>query len=209
MILQQLVVGELATNCYLVGCPQTRRGMVIDPGGDGRNIVLQIRALQLKVEKIVLTHGHIDHWAAAAEVAEATGASVVMHAADAFMLTNPAVSLASYINGGASLRANDLLRDGDTVTAGTLKLRVLHTPGHTPGGICLYTPGIVFTGDTLFEGSIGRTDLPGGDLRRLITSIKEKLLVLPDETEVYPGHGPLTTIAGERRHNPYLTEVWD
>ncbi|HAG07864.1 MAG: Beta-lactamase domain-containing protein [Clostridia bacterium 62_21] len=209
MILHLLVVGELATNCYVLGCPRTHRGLVIDPGGDAPVIIEEIRKLQLNIEKIVLTHGHIDHWAAAGNVVEATGASVAIHTDDAFMLSNPAASLATYLKAGASLRPDVFLREGDTVTAGTLALRVLHTPGHTPGGICLYTPGTVFTGDTLFEGSIGRHDLPGGDLRRLIASIKEKLLVLPDETKVYPGHGSQTTIAGERRYNPYLTEAWD
>lgn len=209
MILQLLVVGELATNCYLLGCPRTHRGLVIDPGGDARVIIAQIQQLNLNIEKVILTHGHIDHWAAAGHVAEATGASVAIHAADAFMLSNPAASLATYVKPGASLRPDILLHDGDTVAAGTLEFQIMHTPGHTPGGVCLYTPGTVFTGDTLFEGSIGRHDLPGGDLRRLIASITEKLLVLPDETRVYPGHGPQTTIAGERCLNPYLTEVWD
>jgi glyoxylase-like metal-dependent hydrolase (beta-lactamase superfamily II) len=211
MILEQLVVGQLGTNCYLVGCPETRQGLVIDPGGEGRTIAARIRNLQLKVKRIILTHGHIDHWAGAGEVVAATGAPISLHREDAPLVGNPEASLAAFL-AGPQVRldvADDFLEDGAVVEVGRVKLRVLHTPGHTPGGICLYGAGIVFTGDTLFEGSIGRTDFPGGNLRQLIATIREKLLVLPDDTEVCPGHGPRTTIGYERRYNPYLTEVLD
>lgn len=208
MIVEQLVVGELATNCYLIGCRDTHAALVIDPGGDGAVIVERIKTLRLNVKKIILTHGHVDHWAAAGEVARVTGAPVLIHHADAFMLTDPAASLALYMGTRTPVEATSFLGDGDTVEAGKVKLEVLHTPGHTPGGVCLYTAGIVFTGDTLFEGSIGRTDLPGGDMRKLVSSIKKRLLVLPDDTEVCPGHGPRTTIGDERRYNPFLTGEW-
>ncbi|MBC7104518.1 MAG: MBL fold metallo-hydrolase, partial [Firmicutes bacterium] len=166
----------------------------------------RLKARGLKLRYIILTHGHVDHIAALGEVREATGAEVLIHAADAEMLTDPTRNLSLFT--GRRLRfspAERLLADGDVVEVGTVCLEVIHTPGHTPGGICLKTDDVVITGDTLFAGSIGRSDFPGGNHGQLIRSIKERLLCLPGHTRVYPGHGPETTIEEEKRYNPVLT----
>lgn len=207
MIVRMLTVGPLATNCYLVGCPKTREALVIDPGGDPLAILAEAGRLALHVRQIVNTHGHFDHTMANQDVKRATGATISIHALDASMLTNP---LASFSFWAGNLRpgpsADCLLQDGDEISAGTVRLTVAHTPGHSPGSISLIARQAVFTGDALFQGSIGRTDLPGGDYGQLIQSIKARLLVLPDETVAYTGHGPQTTIGQERRYNPFLLE---
>ncbi len=207
MIVRMLTVGPLATNCYLVGCPKTREALVIDPGGDPLTILAEAGRLALHVRQIVNTHGHFDHTMANHDVKKATGATIAIHALDASMLTNP---LASFSFWAGNLRpgpsADRLLQDGDEISAGTVRLTVAHTPGHSPGSISLIGDQAVFTGDALFQGSIGRTDLPGGDYEQLIQSIKARLLVLPDETVAYTGHGPQTTIGQERRYNPFLLE---
>ena len=199
-----LTVGDLATNCYVVGCEDTLEAIVIDPGGDADRILAQVRALNLRVTRIVDTHGHFDHTLANGAVKAATGAPVAIHQADADMLTNPLKSFAFWagsLKPGAP--ADSLLKDGDVVQFGHQELKVLHTPGHSPGSISLACPGLVFTGDALFQGSIGRTDFPGGSYDVLLRSIRTRLLTLPDETVAYTGHGPATTIGEERRSNPY------
>jgi len=206
LILHMLTVGSLGTNCYLVGCPQTNEAAVVDPGGDADLILGEARRLGLKITQIILTHGHFDHIAALRAVHEATGAPIAIHPADAPMLTNPLRSFAFWMG---SLQpcppADVLLNAGDVVRLGrTVQLSVRHVPGHSPGGIALVATGVVFSGDALFAGSIGRTDFPGGSYRQLIASIQSQLLTLPDDTVVYPGHGPLTTIGEERRYNPFL-----
>ncbi|MDD2421740.1 MAG: MBL fold metallo-hydrolase [Heliobacteriaceae bacterium] len=206
MIIRWLETGMIGANCYLVMCPETKEAAIIDPGDEGGRIMRLVTKEQAKVVVIINTHGHADHIGANREVKEATQAPLLCHEDDAPMLLSPAKNLSLFTGHAIQGPAADrLLREGDTVKIGkTITLEVLHTPGHTPGGISLKAPGVVFTGDTLFCGSIGRTDFPGGSFTNLIQSIKDKLLVLPDDTMVYSGHGPESTIGQERRTNPFL-----
>ncbi len=208
MIVKALVVGPFASNCFIVGSEGTQEGMVIDPGADAPNILDTIRELGLSITLIVATHNHIDHVGALRSVKDATGAKYAVHEADASEAKPAVFSRMTGLMLGSSLRAppkpDRLLKDGDVIEIGDLKFKVLHTPGHTPGGISLLGDGIVFSGDTLFNFGIGRTDLPGGDFGKLMNSIKSKLMVLPDSTIVYPGHGPETTVGAEKRANPFL-----
>ena len=207
MIIEPLAVGPLQTNCYIVGDEISREGIVIDPGGDADMILETVRRLNLKIKLVVNTHGHFDHVLANKEVVEATGAPLAIHPDDAAMLTNPLRSF-SFLAG--SFRpgppATVSLTEGSTVDIGSLKLQVLHTPGHSPGSISLWCAeeNVVFDGDVLFYTGIGRTDFPGGSMRVLMQSIRDKLFTLPDDTVVYSGHGPQTTIGFERKHNPFL-----
>lgn len=208
MILKELVVGPFASNCYIVGSEETRRGIIIDPGADGNSITKAARGLGLTIALIVATHNHLDHVGALAHVKESTGADYAVHEADAqSMMPSVFGRMVGAVMGG-SLKSppkpDRLLHDGDVIEVDDLKLTVLHTPGHSPGGISLLGDGLVFCGDTLFNFGIGRTDMPGGDYGKLMDSIITKLMVLPDETRVYPGHGPSTTIGTERKRNPFL-----
>lgn len=204
MILKTLIVGPLATNCYLVGSESGREGMIIDPGAEAEKILKKVSDLKLEVKLIVLTHGHIDHTGALKEIKQATGAPIAVHTDDVKTLGDRFLSILSGISHPALPPPDRLLKDGDGIDIGDLHFTVLHTPGHTPGGICLLGEGVVFSGDTLFNYSIGRADLPGGNPSQLIDSIHNRLMVLADDTLVYPGHGPQTTIGAERRGNPFL-----
>ena len=204
MILERLVVGPFASNCYIVGSEQTKEGMIIDPGDEARQILKKVNDLQLDIKFMVITHGHVDHIGAMKEVKEATKAKVCVHTDDAPFLQGQGVSNVFGLSYLTPPPADRVIKDGDDINVGDLHFSVLHTPGHTPGGICLIGQGIVFTGDTLFNYGIGRTDLFGGSHAQLLSSIHTKLMILPDDTIVYPGHGPETTIGAERRSNPYL-----
>jgi glyoxylase-like metal-dependent hydrolase (beta-lactamase superfamily II) len=203
MILETLTVGDYQANCYLYASETSRKGFIIDPGDEADTILSRVKELSLSIEYIILTHGHPDHTGALKQVREMTKAQIAMHAADAGMLKDKLLhSLLGFRH--SDVTPDQMLVEGETIKAGELALKVLHTPGHTPGGICLLGDGLVFTGDTLFNMSIGRTDLPGGNLELLMSSICDRLLSLPDETSVYPGHGPASTIGDERRSNPFL-----
>lgn len=205
-----LVVGPISTNCYIVACERSGEAAVIDPGfnrSDEGIVLEKIHSLKLSVKHIINTHGHVDHISGNMKLKRETGASIMVHIYDADMLVDP------MRNGSIMMGLNVvspppdiMLQDGDEIRIGKLRIKVLHTPGHTPGSISLYIEeeGVVFTGDTLFAGSIGRTDFPGSSYEKIMSSIREKLLSLPDDTRVYPGHGPWTTIGIERRENPFL-----
>ncbi|NLU49314.1 MAG: MBL fold metallo-hydrolase [Syntrophomonadaceae bacterium] len=206
MILKWLEVGAIAANCYVIGCEETLEGVVIDPGGSAQAILRVIKDLNLNIKYIINTHGHIDHIGANRQIKEATGAKILIHEDDAKMLTNPASNFSMFMGRNiTSPGADEFLRDGDIIKIGnTVELEVIHTPGHSRGGVCLKTDNMIFAGDTLFAGSIGRTDFPGGSYKTLIESIKEKILCYDDDVVVYPGHGPATTVGFERKHNPFL-----
>ena len=198
-------VGSLGTNCYIAYCENTKKAVVIDPGGDASRIMAAINREGLTVEAIINTHGHADHVMANIKVKEATGAPLWIHSADADMLGSGSRNLSAYLGGSVSCGTPDrLLAEGDVLSVGDFTLKVLHTPGHTPGGISLLADKEVFVGDTLFAESIGRTDFPGGSYSQLIQSIKTKLMTLDDDVKAYPGHGPATTIGWERRQNPFI-----
>lgn len=206
MILERISVGIYATNCYVIGCEETLQGAIVDPGGDAQEILRLVEKHRLRIKYIIVTHGHFDHIGALAEVKEETGAQVAIHKGDQDMLTNPGKSLASIVGGNRNITNPDvLLEDEAILEVGSLRLEIIHTPGHTPGGICIkIEESTLLSGDTLFAGSIGRTDLPGGDYDALIDSIKTKLMHLDDNMRVYPGHGPVTTIGGEKASNPFF-----
>ena len=204
MIVKRVVVGPFASNCYIVGAESNREGIIIDPGDNAKEILRIVNDSGLDIKLIVLTHGHIDHTGAVKEVKEATGAEVAIHTDDAKSLQEQSLARMFGLSYPPPPPPDRLLTDGDSIDIGDLHFSVLHTPGHTQGGICLLGGGVVFSGDTLFNYSIGRYDLPGGSYSQLMDSIHTKLMVLPDDTIVYPGHGPETTVGIERQNNPFL-----
>jgi len=205
VILKKVVVSVYETNCYIVGCPDTRLGAVIDPGDDGDYIIDQIKRVELDIKYIILTHGHIDHINAVSDIKNFSGADVLIHEKDKEMLTSSFGNLSAFTGNTISqLKADKVLNDGDEIKVGNLTFQVIHTPGHTPGSICLKTGDYIFSGDTLFAGSIGRTDFPGGSYRDIIRSIKEKLMIFEGDILVLPGHGPETTLENEKIFNPFL-----
>ena len=207
MLFDTIVVGPLGVNCSVLGCEATGQGVVVDPGDDADRILAQVQQHGLKIVAIINTHGHFDHVGANRQLTQATGAPLYIHQADAPMLERVAKTAAMYgLPGENSPQPDHLLEDGMLIEFGTHRLQVIHTPGHTPGGCCLYLEpeNKLIAGDTLFADGVGRTDLPGGSHQQLVASIKTRLFILPDQVQVYPGHGPTTTIGHEKRHNPYL-----
>ncbi|GFE59684.1 MBL fold metallo-hydrolase [Geobacter sp. AOG2] len=207
MVFETVVVGPLSVNCFILGCEGTRAGVVIDPGGDAEQIIQVVRRHGLTIHYIINTHGHFDHIGGNRQVVAAFGAPLLIHQADVPMLDRVADVGRMYgIQGENSPAADGFLVDGMEIEFGACHMKVLHTPGHTPGGCCLYLAeeGRIITGDTLFADSIGRTDLPGGSHDQLLESIRSKLFVLPDDVIAYPGHGIETSIGHEKRHNPYF-----
>ncbi|MDY7038452.1 MAG: MBL fold metallo-hydrolase [Thermodesulfobacteriota bacterium] len=209
MFIEQMKVGMMDVFCYLVACPRSKEAMVIDPAGDEEQVVARINKNDFNLKYIVNTHGHADHTCGNAKVKALTGAQLIMHELDDQMF-NSANGRATAQQWGftPSPDADITVKEGDEITVGDVSLKVLHTPGHSPGGICLLGDGNIFTGDTLFVGGIGRTDLPGCSMDQFMKSIKERLLTLPGDTIVWPGHDygfqPSSTIDNEKRTNPWL-----
>lgn len=200
-----VVVGPLETNCYLAYCGETMECGVIDPGAESELIFPVIVEFGLKPVVILNTHGHIDHIGANQDIKEKFDVPLWIHALDGPLLErSDQLELSLMLGAKASPSADRLLTDGEDVVFGRCRLKVIHTPGHTPGSVGFFGDNILFSGDTLFNGGVGRTDLPGGSTRDLEVSIREKILTLPDRTVVLPGHGPWTTIGEERESNPFL-----
>jgi glyoxylase-like metal-dependent hydrolase (beta-lactamase superfamily II) len=206
LIIKQLPVGPIQANCYILGCEETKEGIVIDPGDEPDRILTEVEAAGLTIKYILNTHAHFDHILANGDLVEAIDAPVALHPLDLPLWQQ---------GGGAAFFGLDVLSvpepdmelaEDDEITFGTHTLKVLFTPGHSPGHVSFYdaNAGVIFDGDVLFAGGIGRTDLPGGSYETLMSSINEKLMVLPDETVVCSGHGPTTTIGQERASNPWL-----
>ena len=206
MILKKLVLGQLATNCYIAGCESTRKGMIVDPADEAGQILKVVEEMGLEIEVIVLTHGHPDHIAALKKVKETTGAEIAIHTDDVESLQYQYLGFAFGLVYETPPPPERLLKEADKINIGELSFQVIHTPGHSPGSICLLGDGVLFSGDTLFNHGIGRYDLPGGDYNQLMDSLHTRLMVLPDETIVYTGHGPDTTIGFERQSNPFLQD---
>jgi hydroxyacylglutathione hydrolase len=202
MEIRKVVAGIYGANCYIVMDKKTKEAVVIDPGGDVDDIIKAIAAIDAKVKYILLTHGHVDHTSGVEELKDITKATVCMSKKDDDLITNGEHLFGPLIEGGA----DKLLKQDDIIRVSDIDVICIDTPGHTPGGMCFLIENYVFTGDTLFCGSIGRTDFVGGDFKTIITSIKSKLLSLPEDTIVYPGHGSCSTINSEKLNNPFLQD---
>ena len=207
MIIETIPVGPLQSNAYIVGDEETRQAVVIDPGDEGDRILEFVKANNLKINEIICTHAHFDHVGAAGDIKKETGAKIIMHKEDL-----ETYSLAKDQAAFWGFQVDDLpqpdgyVGEGDELKVGNLSFKVMHTPGHSKGGICLYGEGIIITGDTIFKGSIGRTDFPGGSIEELKSSFR-RIIELPDDTRVLSGHGPETTIGYEKQTNFFMNEI--
>jgi hydroxyacylglutathione hydrolase len=208
MFVKQIQVGHMAVFAYLVGDQITGDGLVIDPADNTQEIIAEAKNNKLTIKYIVNTHGHVDHIGGNEEMKKLTGAKIIVHEDDAIMLTSTPAMILKMFGAKQSPPADILVKDGDTIDVGNISLKVIHTPGHSPGGMSLYVPGYVFTGDTLFVEAVGRTDLPGGSWQIMYKSIQERLFTLPAETKVMPGHNygrtPTSTIGHEKMYNPSI-----
>jgi glyoxylase-like metal-dependent hydrolase (beta-lactamase superfamily II) len=204
-----MVLGMLGTNCYLLADEMSGEAAVIDPAGEIKRILVSLRRQEFSCKMILLTHGHMDHVAGSGPLSDATGAPVFIHPLDSDALASRRNRLVGMLEGVIATRPRQVqhLGDGDQLFLGSLEIGVLHTPGHTPGGLSFYLPGHLFCGDLIFAGSIGRTDLKGGSLQALLQAVKEKVWELPSDTIIHPGHGPETTLAREKESNPFLIGI--
>ena len=199
-------MGVMGANCYLYACMENKKAVIIDPGADGKEIYRWVLEKGLKVDYILLTHGHVDHIGGVEELRALLGDVIVgIHTDDSGMLTDGKKNLSSCFGPALVCKNADfMLQDGQVITIGNQEITVISTPGHSPGCVCFLSTEGLFSGDTLFAGSIGRTDFPGGSLEQLLKGVKDKLMILPDDTRVFPGHGEETSIGAEKRNNAYL-----
>jgi glyoxylase-like metal-dependent hydrolase (beta-lactamase superfamily II) len=206
MIIENIVVGPLEVNCYILGCDDTREAAIIDPGGDAEEIIKAVEKGKLTPKLIINTHAHFDHVGGVKTLQDHFRIDFLLHKDDLFLIESLNEQATSFGLGSMPRpEVNKFVNNEDKVSFGQKVVKVIHTPGHTPGGVCYYVDNNIFVGDTMFAGSIGRTDFPGGSYETLIKSIKERLFPLGDSVTVYPGHGPSTTIGNEKSHNPFLT----
>ena len=208
MVIRQLCVGKMAVFCYLIGDEETRTCVLIDPAAETGKILSLAKKEGFQVSHVINTHGHSDHTTGNADIIHSTNAKLLIHRDDSDRLNKVLHRAFSRILGGkGSPKADILLQEGDLIQIGKIALQVIHTPGHTAGCICLYSDGHVFTGDTLFVGAVGRTDLPGGSFKQLLDSVHKKIYSLPDDTRIWPGHdygpSPHSTVSRERKTNPF------
>ena len=204
-MIESIKTPGMGVNCYLLTCEQTKKAALIDPGAGSKMISNWLKNKDIEISCILLTHGHYDHIGAVEDLRKELNVEVAVHKDDAEMLTDPTKNLSSYLGKGVTLSpAEILLEDNQELTVGETILKVIHTPGHTPGSISILTEDGLISGDTLFNGSVGRTDFPGGSMQQLINSIENRLMDLNDEIIVYPGHESITTIGKERSSNPYI-----
>ena len=205
MIIKNIVVGPLEVNCYILGCEDTKEAAIIDPGDNADEIISNIEKEGLNPKFIINTHAHFDHIGGVKVIQDHFKIDFILHEGDLFLVENASEQATAFgLKPISKPEVNKNVTNGEKVILGNKSITVIHTPGHSPGGVCYYSGNNVFVGDTLFAGSIGRTDLPGGSYDTLINSIKENLFPLGDSTIVYPGHGPSTTIGNEKEHNPFL-----
>ena len=205
MILEIVVVGPLATNCIFLGCEKTKIGAIIDPGDETAVIVKAVEELNLDIKYILLTHGHVDHLAEVQRLKDKFKADFLMHEKDSFLVQHATTQASLYgLDDPGNPTPNRFLTDGDSISIGELKVEVFHTPGHSPGSITYFVEDKLLVGDLIFAGSIGRTDLPGGNYEHLIQSVETKIFTKPDSTQIYPGHGPVTTVGKEKTTNPFF-----
>lgn len=208
LMIRGIVVGVFQENCYIIGNRRTGEAICVDPGDQPEEILALAKDMGVKIKLIANSHAHIDHILAVPEIQARTGARFLLHAQDIPVIQGGWQGAGRWLgrDPGEPPQPDAFIQEGDTVEVDGVQLKVVHTPGHTPGSVCLYTPGMLFSGDTLFRGSIGRTDFPGGDYSQIMRSIVDKLLELPDDTVVLPGHMYETTIQQERQTNPFILE---
>ena len=205
MFITPVMVGPLQQNAYIVACEDTKEAVVIDPGDEAERIAHTLTSYGFTLKLMMNTHGHLDHIGAVADLAAQTSAPFLLHRADLYLIEDVASDpLYPFFPAKQPPMPTRFLADGERISVGSLEFQILHTPGHTPGSVCFLVEQSLFSGDTLFSGSVGRTDLPGGNTQQLLTSIREKILTLDDAVRVYPGHGRVTTVGIERAQNPFL-----
>lgn len=205
MILKKVVVGPLEVNCFIVACEKSKKAVIIDPGDESSKIISILEETHLTPEKILITHGHFDHLSAANSLKEKYEIPILIHQADKIFAENASVQASMFgMEDPGNVAPDVLLKDSDLIQVGTLQIEVIHTPGHSPGNVTYKIGSDLFVGDLIFQSSIGRTDLPGGDYNQLIQSVEEKIFVFPDDFIIHPGHGPDTTVGSEKRNNPFF-----
>jgi len=205
MLLETLVVGHLSVNCYIFACEKTHQAAIVDPGDEADQILSVVKKLDCRVKYILLTHGHIDHLSQIPILKNKLKAEFLMHEQDIPLVQSASTQAALFgLPDPGDLKPDRFLNDGDIIHLGELTIQVIHSPGHSPGSITFQVNQKLFVGDLIFNGSIGRTDLPGGDYSQIIESIQKKIFTLPDSVEIYPGHGPATTVGIEKNTNPFF-----